>query len=699
MPPAPFLLGIALIFWGWMTDRMWVAAGCALLIEAGRYSRIRWPFSQVAFVRAWRLSIFAMVITLALVLMQRADVRAMARVFSWLPVILLPLQFVQSYGTSPVMGLGTFSLMVRRRRVHAEKFSLPFHETYFSFGRVYLTGILISSALGVNSSSPFFFPLMVGIIGWGLMSTRSFSWAYLPVVLCLSLIPAAGAAFAGGQGLMKLYTRLINSGNSSQGANDRSRTTSMGDLGEIKLSAEILWRVRPLQGLSPRLLRLSSYQNYLNGRWNNETPPDARSLEADYRQLPEVQNPDNPDDPEDKFVQCSAGGGNLELVRSHLPRFHLLGNFPVKGLIPVPGSATAFHNVNLYTDLDMNSMGGVRFDPVDPLVDADVLWNSDAYSTERPPWQRTQAGKNGYSWPDLEIPRKEQQTIAAVAADLKLSEGSLREKIERLRGYFAEHYRYTLYNETPKVMNEGSTYIATFLTDTHRGHCEYFATATALLLRQAGVPTRYTSGFAVAEFDSSRKEYLIRGVHAHAWCRAWDAANRQWIDVDLTPPDWLKREPDQRKLLQPFLDWWKINQETFLAWRSKPGRMAIITACLVAPVIIALLIIARILWRSRQKIGNARALRRGATVLATPLSGLERPARRVLGHRPDGRPLAAWLTGLSGLLEKPELLGEALDLHQRARFDPAAPADLQARLAALTRQLKAMIKRLPKKAG
>lgn len=698
MPPAPFLLGLALIFWGWMTDRIWVAAGCALLVEAGRYSRIRWPFSQVAFVRAWRLSIFAMVITLALVLMQRADVRAMARVFSWLPVILLPLQFVQSYGTSPVMGLGTFSLMVRRRRLHAEKFSLPFHETYFSFGRVYLAGILISSALGANSSSVFFFPLMVGILGWGLMSTRSFSWAYLPVVLGLSLIPAAGAAFAGGQSLMKLYSRLINSGNSGQGASDRSRMTGMGDLGEIKLSAEIIWRVRPLQGLSPRLLRISSYQNYLNGRWSNEVPPDATSNNADYRQLPEVQNPENPDDPEDKFVQCSAGDANLELVRPDLPRFHLLGNLPAKALIPLPGGATAFHNVNLYTDLDMNSMGGIRFDPVDPLVDTDVLWNEN-YATERPPWQRVQSGKNANTWPDLEVSRKEQTAIAAVVKDLDLTHGTTRQKIDRLRGYFSDHYEYSLYNDTPRQVKEGSTLIATFLTDTHRGHCEYFATATALILRQAGVPTRYTSGFAVTEFDSNRKEYIIRGIHAHAWCRAWDEVTRQWIDVDLTPPDWLKREPDQRKILQPFLDWWKINQETFLAWRSKPGRMAIITACLVAPVIIALMVIARILWRSRQKVENARAIRRGATVLATPLSSLERPARRVLGRRPEGRPLAAWLTGLSGFLEKPELLGEALDLHQRARFDPAASGELQARLSALTSQLKAMVKRLPKKTG
>jgi transglutaminase-like putative cysteine protease len=45
-------------------------------------------------------------------------------------------------------------------------------------------------------------------------------------------------------------------------------------------------------------------------------------------------------------------------------------------------------------------------------------------------------------------------------------------------------------NETP---------LARFLLRTRSGHCEYFATATVLLLRQLGIPARYAVGYAVHE--------------------------------------------------------------------------------------------------------------------------------------------------------------------------------------------------------
>ncbi|MBT8330725.1 MAG: transglutaminase-like domain-containing protein, partial [Deltaproteobacteria bacterium] len=39
--------------------------------------------------------------------------------------------------------------------------------------------------------------------------------------------------------------------------------------------------------------------------------------------------------------------------------------------------------------------------------------------------------------------------------------------------------------------------IENFLTRSRSGHCEYFATATVLLLRQAGIPARYARGYSV----------------------------------------------------------------------------------------------------------------------------------------------------------------------------------------------------------
>jgi hypothetical protein len=259
-------------------------------------------------------------------------------------------------------------------------------------------------------------------------------------------------------------------------------------------------------------------------------------------------------------------------------------------------------------------------------------------------------------------------------------------KIECLRSHFLGKFRYTRYNSVPVdiktlaeqdrkvgayVKAKDPTMLGTFLQFTRAGHCEFFATASALLLREVGVPTRYVSGFAVKEVDRETGEVLVRGTHAHAWCRAWDEAGKRWIDVDLTPPDWANQEPDQITRLQQMRDWIQLQRENLLVWREQPGNMAIITACLLAPLVIGLAFIGRNLWRSRSRVDAGKTGRPDAAVPVTPLSALEKPARKWLGERPPGMPLAPWLCQLSPRLPEPALLMQAVALHQRLRFDPA----------------------------
>ena len=94
--PPRLLLGAALLFWGGMTERAVPGLACALLVEGAHWTRVRWNFSERAFLIAWRISVLFLLLAMVLVVLQGARNNAMARVFSWLPVILLPLQFVQS---------------------------------------------------------------------------------------------------------------------------------------------------------------------------------------------------------------------------------------------------------------------------------------------------------------------------------------------------------------------------------------------------------------------------------------------------------------------------------------------------------------------------------------------------------------------------------------------------------------------------
>ena len=73
-----------------------------------------------------------------------------------------------------------------------------------------------------------------------------------------------------------------------------------------------------------------------------------------------------------------------------------------------------------------------------------------------------------------------------------------------------------------------------FLVERKRGHCQSFATAMALLLRELGIPSRFVAGFAGGEVGPFGRYLLVRGEHAHAWVEAW-CGEKGWVAFDPTP--------------------------------------------------------------------------------------------------------------------------------------------------------------------
>lgn len=719
--PPRLLLGAALLFWGGMTERAVPGLVCALLVEGAHWTRVRWNFGERAHLMAWRLSVLLLLVTMVLVLLQGARLNAMGRVFTWLPVILLPLQFVQAYGMARTMTLAVFSMMVRRRREHAVKYGLPFREIRFGFGNIFLCATLLAAALGERADSLLFYPGLVVLAAWGLAAARGGGWRQVALAGTAAVALSALLGVAGQKGLTKLYHFAISRG---EGATDhgleyrREHQTSIGRLGRIKQSPEIMWRLIPEQGPLPSLLRIASYNSYqsFSSRWQADPLPEeiqSSAQDEGFEALAEINNPDNPEDLEDKFLIGPPDlPENQAAVARPLPRFRLRGAVNTRGrlnLLPVPADTASFHEF-YPEEFKRNPFGTFRFEPTQPVIDARVLWHPD-FSPERPPWMSMVSrrfdlepdpddpGKPKREYrqvralPDLEIPRDEAPIIARVAADLNLHEGSLDAKITTLRLHFLQHFRYSKYN---KVIDDfdpekHGTLIGKFLEHTRVGHCEYYATATALLLRQAGVPTRYVSGFAVVELDQ-KGHAIIRGIHGHAWCRAWDEKEKRWVDVDLTPPDWTGVEIPQMSRFQGWTDRIQRLQEDLLVWRDKPGRMLWLTLGLLAPVVAGLAYIGRNLWRSRGRMEAEKARRPGGVPVATPLTVLEKAARKRLGERPPGTPLAPWLMRLAPALPRPELLAEAVSLHHRLRFDPAGEAgDVTARLQALVEEIRATL--------
>ncbi len=104
------------------------------------------------------------------------------------------------------------------------------------------------------------------------------------------------------------------------------------------------------------------------------------------------------------------------------------------------------------------------------------------------------------------------------------------EKIEAVTQYFHTNYTYSLGLAIPPDQDP----LTYFLEEASTGYCEYFASGAAILLRVAGVPTRYVTGFLVTERSEDGKSWVARNMDAHAWVEAWDQENNTWVIVEAT---------------------------------------------------------------------------------------------------------------------------------------------------------------------
>jgi len=75
-----------------------------------------------------------------------------------------------------------------------------------------------------------------------------------------------------------------------------------------------------------------------------------------------------------------------------------------------------------------------------------------------------------------------------------------------------------------------------FLFESKRGHCEFFSTALALMLRMVGIPSRNVTGFVGGTWNRFGRYYAVREGDAHSWVEAYIDDARGWRTFDPTPP-------------------------------------------------------------------------------------------------------------------------------------------------------------------
>jgi protein-glutamine gamma-glutamyltransferase len=142
------------------------------------------------------------------------------------------------------------------------------------------------------------------------------------------------------------------------------------------------------------------------------------------------------------------------------------------------------------------------------------------------------------------LPQRDPE-IESLAQKIAGGATTVYDRVVLVKKYLEENYRYS----TTNLPRSKTSPLSTFLFERKVGHCEYFATAMAILLRYLGVPTRLVNGFLEGEYNEIGDFYIVRQSDAHSWVEVY-YGNGLWMMVDPSPRD-LESSADKNS-------WWQV---------------------------------------------------------------------------------------------------------------------------------------------
>src|SRR5579863_1922563 len=159
------------------------------------------------------------------------------------------------------------------------------------------------------------------------------------------------------------------------------------------------------------------------------------------------------------------------------------------------------------------------------------IYAADSDISAPSPEQLREAGHEipPFAFAYLQLPRLDPR-IAQLAAEITGSGSNDYDKAAALEKYLKTHYGYTLQLLRSPVTDP----LANFLFERKQGHCEYFASSMAVMLRTLRIPSRVVNGFRGAEYNDLSGRYVVRARSAHAWVEAY-FAGYGWVAFDPTP--------------------------------------------------------------------------------------------------------------------------------------------------------------------
>lgn len=130
----------------------------------------------------------------------------------------------------------------------------------------------------------------------------------------------------------------------------------------------------------------------------------------------------------------------------------------------------------------------------------------------------------------LQLPDDLPQSVIDLAAEITADAPTAYDKVRAIEDYLSANYEYSLDSPVPAP---GQDAVEHFLFEAEVGFCEQFASATAVMLRTLGVPTRVVTGYTPGTRNIFTGYHEVRNSDAHAWVEVW-FPTLGWYEFDPT---------------------------------------------------------------------------------------------------------------------------------------------------------------------
>ena len=291
---------------------------------------------------------------------------------------------------------------------------------------------------------------------------------------------------------------------------------TLGQIGEIKRNSAAVMHIQtdpPGDGLMSVRWRGAALSRFDGRRWDNPAPVMEIPLVVERGVL---------------IVNTSYRGatrpghviGYYVQLNEIAPEMLFIAGTPRTISINLPVVRFARRSGSFQVNLPAGYHGGLMYG-VNGFFEDEM---ADVHTT--PPPLTLREREDLLQLPDMDdrIPRLAREMTAGALSEM--------ERARQLEHRLRSDYGYTL-ELLPAAVPDP---LANFLFERRKGHCEYFASAMAVMLRTMGIPSRVVTGFQSGVFNPMTHMQVVRASDAHSWVEAW-INGRGWTTFDPTPAD------------------------------------------------------------------------------------------------------------------------------------------------------------------